>query len=67
MDAVPQLPDPPQAQEDSKNLSESKESSPKEEKFMSLEEMAKLIPNGAEVRLVVGGVVVGRARVVKKA
>ena len=67
MGVVPQLPDPPQAEEDSKKPSEIKEDSPKEVKFLSLQEMAELIPDGAEVRLVDGGVVVGKARVVKKA
>ena len=67
MDAVQQLPDPPQAEEDSKKPSEIKESSPEEEKFLSIQELGERIPNGAEVRLVVNGVVVGRARVLKKA
>ena len=67
MGVVPQLPDPPQAEEDSKKPSEVKESSPKEEKFMTLQEMAELIPDGAEVRIMDGGVEIGRARVLKKA
>ena len=67
MGVVPQLPDPPQAEEDSKKPSEIKESSPEEEKFLSIQELGERIPDGAEVEIVVGGVVVGRARVVKKA